>query len=65
MIQKSAPRLLATGGLFLCAAAVIGWRFRFLLLLGVLLGLTGLYLLVWALRGKARWCRTCKAFPRA
>jgi Flp pilus assembly protein TadB len=64
LIQKSGHRLLVTGGLFLLLAVVIGWRFHFLLIPGALLGLTGLYLLVWALRGKARWCRHCKAFPR-
>ena len=32
---------------------------------GIILALTGAYLLVWATLGKARWCRDCKKFSVA
>jgi hypothetical protein len=34
----------------------------YLLVPGVILLLTGLYLVVWAALGRGRWCRRCKKF---
>jgi hypothetical protein len=34
----------------------------YLLVPGVILLLTGIYLVVWVTLGKGRWCRQCKKF---
>ncbi len=61
MIQKSRPRLLSTGACLVVAASAMfflpAWWPA-----GLVVALTGLYLVVWATAGKARWCRTCKTF---
>ena len=61
MIQKSKTRLIVVG---LGMIASIGIAFIFPLFWGpgIILVLTGIYLLVWATVGKGRWCRTCKKF---
>ncbi len=61
MIQKSRARLSIVG---LCMSASVAMAFVFpgFWVPGIILALTGIYLLVWATFGQARWCRTCKAF---
>jgi hypothetical protein len=61
MIQKSRWRLFLVGVLIIAstglAVFVPYWWAP-----GVILLLTGTYLVVWATRGKGRWCRGCKRF---
>ncbi len=61
MIQKSKSRLIIAGFIMIAAAAS-AFAIRWFLLPGIILALTGIYLLVWATLGKARWCRNCKTF---
>ena len=44
------------------AAVTVAFVFPIFWVPGVGLGLTGAYLLVWAVVGKGRWCRNCKNF---
>ena len=61
MIQKSKTRLLSVG---ICLMASIGVAFFVPLFWspGIVLVLTGIYLVVWATLGRTRWCRSCKKF---
>jgi hypothetical protein len=61
MIQKSKTRLIVVG-LCMIASVAIALVFPFFWAPGIVLVLTGLYLLVWATIGEAKWCRTCKKF---
>lgn len=67
MIQKSKARLIIVG-FCLLASLAIAFVFPWFWAPGIIAALTGIYLLVWATLGKARWCRNCKKFavlPRA
>jgi hypothetical protein len=46
--------MLAADGVLICWAPI--WP------VVIILGLTGLYLLIWATAGCGRWCRGCKRF---
>jgi putative effector of murein hydrolase LrgA (UPF0299 family) len=61
MIQKSRPQLLIVG---ICMIALFGLTVvvHTLRVPGIIVGLTGLFLIVWATVGKGRWCRQCKTF---
>ena len=61
MIQKSRTRLIVVG---LCMSASVALAFAVPLFWapGIILALTGIYLLAWATLGQARWCRNCKKF---
>jgi len=61
MIQKSRPRLVAVGGLMV-ASVVIAFYFTWFWAPGIILLLTGIYLLSWATLGHGAWCRNCKKF---
>jgi len=61
MIQKSEARLILAGMVMMASVGICFFVRRFFAP-GILLGLTGFYLLVWATLGKARWCRSCKKF---
>ena len=61
MIQKSKTRLIVVG-LCMIASVAIAFFVPLFWAPGVILVLTGVYLLVWATIGKARWCRVCKKF---
>jgi hypothetical protein len=61
MIQKSKARLLAVG-FGMIASMAIAFFFPLFWAPGIILALTGIYLVVWATLGKARWCRNCKKF---
>jgi hypothetical protein len=61
MIQKSKGRLILVG-MVVMASLGICFFIRLFWAPGILLGLTGFYLLIWATLGKARWCRNCKKF---
>ena len=64
MIQKSRARLIFVG---LCLIALVAIAFAIPLFWapGIILALTGIYLLAWATLGQARWCRNCKKFSAA
>ena len=61
VIQKNKTRLIAVG-LCMIASAATAFFFPLFWAPGVILVLTGVYLVVWATLGKARWCRHCKKF---
>jgi hypothetical protein len=61
MTQKIKPRLIVVG-LCMVASVAIAFVFPLFWAPGIVLVLTGVYLLVWATLGKARWCRNCKKF---
>jgi hypothetical protein len=61
MVQKSRLRLSVVGLLMLLSPA-IAFRFAWFWAPGIILFLTGAYLLVWATLGNACWCRNCKKF---
>jgi hypothetical protein len=61
MVQKSRLRLFIVGVVMVASLAIA----RFVPLFwapGIILLLTGCYLIVWATLGKGCWCRTCKKF---
>ena len=61
VVWKSRPRLALVGGL-IAAGVGLGLVWAPLWAPGVVLGLTGAYLLTWASVGRGRWCRGCKRF---
>jgi hypothetical protein len=61
MVQKSRLRLIVVGLLMLLSPA-IAFRFALFWAPGIILFLTGIYLLAWATLGNACWCRNCKKF---
>jgi hypothetical protein len=61
MIQKDRGRLFIVGVL-MCASLAVAFVRPFFWLPGIILLLTGLYLIVWATLGKGGWCRNCKRF---
>jgi len=61
VVRKSPCRLVAVG-ILLLAAVSLGFLWWPLWLPALLGGLTGVYLLAWALVGRGRWCRGCKRF---
>jgi len=61
MIQKSKARLIVVG-LYMIASITVAFRFPVFWAPGIILVLTGVYLLAWATLGKARWCRHCNKF---
>jgi hypothetical protein len=61
MIQKSRLRLVAVGLLMMLCVA-IAFRFFWFWVPGIILFLTGAYLVVWATLGRGEWCRNCKKF---
>ena len=61
LVQKNQTRLIAVG-LCMIALVTVAFAFPIFWVPGVVLGLTGIYLLVWAVLGKGRWCRNCKNF---
>ena len=61
VVQKSRVRLALVGVLML-APLGLGVLWPPLWVPAVILGLTGVYLLVWASAGHGRWCRGCKCF---
>ena len=61
MIQKSRGRLFAVG-LAQMASLALAFRFPWFWVPGLILFLSGAYLIVWATLGRGGWCRTCKRF---
>jgi hypothetical protein len=61
MVQKSRIRLIA-GGLVMMASLAVTVPFAWFWVPGIILFLTGGYLLLWATFGRGAWCRTCKKF---
>ncbi len=61
MIQKSKARLIVVG-ICMIASVAIAFVFPWFWAPGIILALTGIYLLAWATLGQARWCRNCKKF---
>jgi hypothetical protein len=63
MIQKSRLRLVVVG-LAMMLSVSIAFRFAWFWVPGIILLLTGIYLLVWGTVGHGRWCRNCKKVQR-
>ncbi len=61
VVQKSLARLVAVGVLMLVAVG-LALLWPILLLPGIVVGLAGAYLVLWAIVGHGRWCRGCKRF---
>ena len=61
MIQKSRNRLLTVGALMIASIA-IAFYLPWFWAPGIILLLTGAYLILWATLGRACWCRNCKKF---
>lgn len=61
VVQKNRKRLALVGAVLLVALGLSVLK-PFLWMPGAILGLTGAYLLAWALVGRGRWCRGCKRF---
>ncbi len=61
MIQKSRARLLIVG-VAMIASIAIAFFCKWFWAPGIILAMTGAYLIVWATLGKACWCRNCKSF---
>jgi hypothetical protein len=60
--QKSRSKLSLTGIVLLILAVPLMLR-AYIWPLAILLAAIGLYLLMWSVFGKGRWCRRCKKFP--
>lgn len=60
--QKSLLKLSLTGIAFL-AAAVFLLLVPFLWVASIPLAAVGIFLLIWSVLGKGKWCRRCKKFP--
>jgi hypothetical protein len=61
MIQKSRTRLFVVG-IAMIASLTIAFFYKPFWAPGIILVITGAYLVVWATLGKACWCRNCKTF---
>ena len=61
MTQKNRPLLAGVGLAMIASPALILISAYFWVPVIILL-LTGIYLLVWAIWGKGLWCRNCKKF---
>ena len=61
VIQKSRGRLFIVGVL-MCGSIAIALFAPIFWAPGIILLLTGIYLIVWATLGKGCWCRNCKRF---
>jgi len=62
LTQKSRALLLLSGIAMLVVSVPITLR-AYVWPLAILLAATGLYLVLWSVFGKGRWCRRCKKFP--
>jgi hypothetical protein len=62
LTQKNRLTLALTGITMLILSVPLVLR-AYIWPLAILLGATGLYLLMWSVFGKGRWCRRCKKFP--
>ena len=61
LIQKSKVRLIVVG-ICMIDSLIVAFFVPLFWVPGVVLALIGSYLLIWAILGKARWCRNCKKF---
>jgi len=61
IIQKNRWRLFIVGALMSASLAIAAFV-RLFWIPGLILLVTGSYLMVWATLGKGCWCRACKKF---
>jgi hypothetical protein len=61
LIRRNPLRLFVVGVL-LCASLAIAYWAPFFWVPGIILFLTGSYLIAWATLAKGMWCRECKRF---
>jgi hypothetical protein len=61
VVQKPLTRLTSVG-LVMIAALILPIVWPILWAPAIIVGLTGGYLMAWALIGRGRWCRGCKRF---
>jgi hypothetical protein len=59
MIRKNRLRLFAVGVVMVASVALAAF-IPYFWAPGIILVLTGVYLMIWATLGKGYWCRTCK-----
>lgn len=62
LTQKSRLKLFLAGAALLLLSVPLVLR-PYVWTIAILLGAIGLYLLMWGVAGKGRWCRRCKKFP--
>jgi hypothetical protein len=62
LTQKRRSTLSICGVALVIAAIPLLYR-RYIWLLAILMAATGLYLLIWSVFGKGKWCTRCKKFP--
>jgi hypothetical protein len=60
--QKSRPTLTLVGIVMVVAAVPLLFR-SYYWIIAILMAATGLYLLIWSIFGKGKWCHRCKKFP--
>ncbi len=62
LTQKPRSRLTFAGLALLVAAAFLIFR-PYVWLIAILMAAIAIYLLMWSILGKGKWCRRCKKFP--
>lgn len=62
--QKNRPVTIVLGVALVVAALPLLFH-RYYWIAAVLMAAIGLFLLIWGILGKARWCSRCKKFPVA
>jgi hypothetical protein len=63
LIRRNPVQLFVVG-LLLCASLSIAFFVSLFWVPGIILFLTGLYLIAWAILARGMWCRQCKTFAR-
>lgn len=62
LTQKNRPAINVAGAVLIVAAVPLLFR-SYYWLIAILMAATGLYLLIWSIFGKGKWCSRCKKFP--
>ena len=61
MIRRNPVQLFAVGAL-MCASSLVSLWIPVFWIPGIILVLSGAYLITWATLAKGMWCRQCKRF---
>lgn len=62
LAQKSRPAIMSAGAVLVVASFPLLFR-SYYWLVAILMAATGLYLLIWSILGKGKWCSRCRKFP--